>query len=195
MKDKVLQQKKAVIDEIKENIKNAKSMVMVDYRGLNVEELNELRTKFRNEQVLYKVYKNTMMDFAFKELGYDQFLEHLNGPNAVAFSMEDPIAGPRISDEFSKAHENLKIKAGYLGQDFLSKERVGKIASIPPKEVLIARLLGSFKSPLTNLAYLLSAIKDKKQELEGAAPAAEEVQEAVEQNTEVAEEQATEDAE
>src|SRR5699024_12358007 len=86
MKEQVLQQKQAVINEIKENIENAKSLVLVDYRGLNVSELTELRKRFREENVLYKVYKNTMMDFAFKELGYEDILESLEGPNAVAFS-------------------------------------------------------------------------------------------------------------
>ncbi len=164
MKEHVLNQKKAVVDEIKENIQNAKSMVMVDYRGLSVSEATELREKFRNENVVFKVYKNTMMSFAFKELGYDQFLDLLKGPNAVAFSMDDPIAAARVSKEFAADHENLEIKAGYLGDKFLDVEGVKKIASIPSREVLLTKMLGSFKAPVSKFVYLVDAIAKSKQD-------------------------------
>lgn len=164
MKEQVLQQKQAVINEIKENIENAKSLVLVDYRGLNVSELTELRKRFREENVLYKVYKNTMMDFAFKELGYDDILESLEGPNAVAFSMEDPIAAARVSYEFAKEHENLEIKVGYLEGEFMDSAKVQKIASIPSKEVLLAKLLGSLKAPVSNFVYMADALAKKRAE-------------------------------
>jgi len=164
MKEQVLQQKQAVINEIKENIENAKSLVLVDYRGLNVSELTELRKRFREEDVLYKVYKNTMMDFAFKELGYEDILESLEGPNAVAFSMEDPIAAARVSYEFAKEHENLEIKVGYLEGEFMDSAKVQKIASIPSKEVLLAKLLGSLKAPVSNFVYMADALAKKRAE-------------------------------
>lgn len=164
MKEQVLQQKQAVISEIKENIENAKSLVLVDYRGLNVSELTELRKRFREENVLYKVYKNTMMDFAFKELGYEDILESLEGPNAVAFSMEDPIAAARVSYEFAKEHENLEIKVGYLEGEFMDSAKVQKIASIPSKEVLLAKLLGSLKAPVSNFVYMADALAKKRAE-------------------------------
>lgn len=164
MKEQVLQQKQAVINEIKENIENAKSLVLVDYRGLNVSELTELRKRFREENVLYKVYKNTMMDFAFKELGYDDILESLEGPNAVAFSMEDPIAAARVSYEFAKEHENLEIKVGYLEGEFMDSAKVQKIASIPSREVLLAKLLGSLKAPVSNFVYMADALAKKRAE-------------------------------
>ncbi|NMB10186.1 MAG: 50S ribosomal protein L10 [Tissierellia bacterium] len=164
MKEQVLQQKQAVINEIKENIENAKSLVLVDYRGLNVSELTELRKRFREENVLYKVYKNTMMDFAFKELGYEDILESLEGPNAVAFSMEDPIAAARVSYEFAKEHENLEIKVGYLEGEFMDSAKVQKIASIPSKEVLLAKLLGSLKAPVSNFVYMADALAKKRAE-------------------------------
>ena len=164
MKEQVLQQKQAVINEIKENIENAKSLVLVDYRGLNVSELTELRKRFREENVLYKVYKNTMMDFAFKELGYEDILESLEGPNAVAFSMEDPISAARVSYEFAKEHENLEIKVGYLEGEFMDSAKVQKIASIPSKEVLLAKLLGSLKAPVSNFVYMADALAKKRAE-------------------------------
>lgn len=186
MKEQVLNQKKAVVDEIKNNIENSKSMVLVDYRGLNVAELDELRAKYREEDVVYKVYKNTMMNFAFKDLGYDDFLDHLAGPNAVAFSFEDPIAAARISNDFSKDHENLVIKAGYLGDKFLDKEAVERIAKIPSREELLAKLLGSLKAPVSNFVYLVNAIKEKKEEEEGkpAEEATEEVENEVDETVE-----------
>ena len=169
---KVLDNKKAIVEEIKEKIENSKSMVMVDYRGLDVSAVNELRSKFRKEDVVYKVYKNTLMNFAFEELGYNDFLEHLSGPNAIAFSMDDPIAAARISYEFSKDNEALEIKAGYLGDEYLDHDGVIRIASIPSREVLIQRLLGSLQSSVTNFVYLIDAIKTKLEE-EGPAEEAE----------------------
>ena len=156
MKEHVLNQKKAVVEEIKGHINDAKSMVIVDYRGLDVSEATE--------NVLFKVYKNTMMNFAFKELGFDGFLDYLSGPNAVAFSMDDPIAAARIAKQFAADHENLEIKAGYLGDKFLDVEGVKKIASIPSREVLLTKMLGSFKAPVSKFVYLADAIAKSKAE-------------------------------
>lgn len=189
MKEEVLNSKKALVDEIKENIENAKSMVILDYRGLDVAEVTELRSKYREEDVVYKVYKNTMMNFAFKDLGYDEFLDYLSGPNAVAFSLEDPIAAARVSKKFSDDHENLVIKAGYLGDKFLDKEAVERIAKIPSREELLAKLLGSLKSPVTDFVYLINAIKEKKEEEEGAPEEAE----GAEESEETAETEETEE--
>ncbi|QQK08002.1 50S ribosomal protein L10 [Miniphocaeibacter halophilus] len=173
VKDYVLEKKQSVVNEIKENIESSKSIVLVDYRGLNVEELTDLRDRFRKEDVVYKVYKNTMMNFAFKELGLEDILELLEGPNAVAFSKEDPIAGARIANEFAKEHEKLEIKAGYLEGEFLDLEAVKDLASIPAREVLLAKLLGSFKAPISNFVYLVDAIAKKKDEESPAEEAVE----------------------
>ncbi|WP_300408981.1 50S ribosomal protein L10 [Lagierella sp.] len=164
MKDRVLEQKESVVAEITENIESAKSIVLVDYRGLNVEELTELRDRFRKENVVYKVYKNTMMDIAFKKLGHQSILEHLKGPNAVAFSMEDATAAARIANDFAKDHEKLEIKAGYIDEKFLDLDGVKELASIPSREVLIGKLLGSLKAPVSNFVYLIDAIAKKKEE-------------------------------
>lgn len=177
MKDHVLKQKESVVSEITKNIEESKSMVLVDYRGLNVEELTELRERFRKEDVVYKVYKNTMMNIAFKNLGHDSILEHLNGPNAIAFSMGEETAAARIANDFAKEHENLEIKAGYIDEKFLDIEGVKELASIPSKEVLIGKLLCSLKAPVSNFVYLLDAIAKKKEEgsEEGPVQEAEEV--------------------
>ncbi|NMB15068.1 MAG: 50S ribosomal protein L10, partial [Gallicola sp.] len=114
MKEYVLKQKQDIINEIKEAYENSQSVVLVEYRGLDVAEITELRSNYRNANVNYKVYKNTMMKLAFKELGIEEFNEYLTGPNAVAFSTEDAVAGAKVSNDFAKDHENLVIKAGIV---------------------------------------------------------------------------------
>ncbi|MDW7667288.1 MAG: 50S ribosomal protein L10 [Bacillota bacterium] len=175
MNSKVIERKKQIVQEIKEKIENSKSVVLVDYRGLDVAEVSELRKKYREAGVDYKVYKNTMMRFAFKEAGYEDFIENLTGPNGVAFSIEDAIGAAKISDEFSKKNEKLKIKAGIVDGNIIGIDQIKELANIPSREVLIAKLLGSLNSPITgfvnvlqgnmrNLVYALDAIKDQKEQ-------------------------------
>ena len=165
MKNYVLEQKQAVISEIREKIEKSTSLVLVDYRGLTVEQVTELRNKYREAGVQYKVYKNTMMKFAFKELGFDEFEQYLEGPSAVAFSGDDVTAAARITNEFAKSNDKLVIKAGVLEGKVLNSDEVKAVANIPSREVLIAKLLGSFKAPVSNFVYLLDALRKKKEEL------------------------------
>jgi len=175
MNSKVVERKQQVVKEIREKIENSKSIVLVDYRGLDVSEVSELRKKYREAGVDYKVYKNTMMRFAFKEAGYEDFIENLKGPNGVAFSIEDAIGAAKISDEFSKSNEKLKIKAGIVDGNIIGIDQIKELANIPSREVLIAKVLGSLNSPITgfvnvlqgnirNLVYALDAIKEQKEE-------------------------------
>jgi len=168
MKDFVLEQKQAVVSGIKEKIENSGSLVLVDYRGLTVEEVTDLRKKYREAGVQYKVYKNTMMKIAFKELGFEDFNQYLQGPSAVAFSTEDVTAAARITNEFAKNNEKLVIKAGILEGKLLDAQEVKAVANIPSREVLIAKLLGSFKAPVSNFVYMLDALRKKKEEQEQA---------------------------
>lgn len=164
MKDSVLEQKQAVISEIREKIENSGSLVLVDYRGLTVEQVTDLRKKYREAGVQYKVYKNTMMKLAFKELGFEDFNQYLEGPSAVAFSGEDLAAAARITNEFAKSNEKLVIKAGILEGKILDTNGVKAVANIPSREVLIAKLLGSLKAPVSNFVYMLDALRKKKEE-------------------------------
>ena len=164
MKDFVLEQKQAVVSEIREKIENSGSLVLVDYRGLTVEQVTNLRNKYREAGVQYKVYKNTMMKLAFKELGLEDFNQYLEGPSAVAFSGEDLTAAARITNEFAKSNEILVIKAGILEGKILDNNGVKAIANIPSREVLIAKLLGSLKAPVSNFVYMLDALRKKKEE-------------------------------
>ena len=173
MKDKTLLAKTKVIDEIKEKIESSQAVVLVDYRGLDVAQLTELRKKYREAGVDYKVYKNTMMKFAFKDLGYDEFNEFLKGPSAVAFGIEDPVAAAKVTAEFAKKNEKLEIKAGIVDGKIINIEEVKSLAELPSKEVLVAQVLGGLNAPIqgfTNvlqgtirsLAIVLNAIAEEK---------------------------------
>lgn len=156
LKEEKLQSKQALVDEIKENIQGAQSIVLLNYRGLNVEEVTELRAKYREANVSYKVYKNTMMRRAFNELGYENLDEIFKGPSAIAFGMEDPASAAKISAEFAKEHEALEIKSGIVDGKVLSVEEVDALAKLPSKEVLIAQVLGGLNAPIQGLANVLS---------------------------------------
>jgi len=157
------QLKEAKVQEIKEKLEKAQAIILADYQGLNVEEDTELRKQLRESGVEYKVYKNTLTTLALKELGIEGLDEYLNGPVSIAISYEDPTAPARILNNFAKDHKKLELKAGIVQGEVFDINRIKELASIPSKEVLLAKLLGSFKAPLSNLAYLLNAIKEKKE--------------------------------
>ncbi|MBL4938650.1 50S ribosomal protein L10 [Clostridium sp. YIM B02515] len=160
--------KKAKVLEIKEKMEKAQGMVFAKYQGLTVEEDTELRKKLREAGIEYKVYKNTLTTLAAKELGLDGIVSFLEGPVSVAFGYEEATAPARVLNDFAKAHKKLELKAGIVEGTVFDAKGVEKLASIPSREVLIAQLLGSFKAPVSNLAYLLNAIKEKKESAEQA---------------------------
>ncbi|MBQ3796769.1 MAG: 50S ribosomal protein L10 [Butyrivibrio sp.] len=163
--------KKPVVEEISAKIKDAQAVVLVDHRGLTVAQDTELRKKLREEGVSYKVYKNTMMNFAFQGTDFEQLKDLLNGPSAMAVSESDPAAPARVLYEFAKNAKALEIKGGVIEGKFYDAEAMTEIASIPSREVLLSRLLGSMQSPISNLARVLNQIAEKDGE---AAPATEE---------------------
>lgn len=156
LKEEKLQSKQALVDEIKEKIQGAQSIVLVNYRGLSVEEVTELRSKYREANVDYKVYKNTMMRRAFQDLGIDGLDEILKGPSAIAFGMEDLASAAKISAEFAEDHEALEVKAGFVDGKVLSVEEVDALAKLPSKEVLIAQVLGGLNAPIQGLANVMN---------------------------------------
>lgn len=173
MSKAIIEQKKLLVSEIQNKIENAQSMVLVDYRGLNVEEVTELRRKFIEAEVDYKVYKNSMMRFAFKNAGFEGFEKFLAGPSAIAFSDKDPVAPAKIIDEFAKAHKNLEIKAGVVDGKIIDVNGVKDLAALPPREILIAQVLGGLNAPISgfanvlqgtirNLVYALDQVREQK---------------------------------
>lgn len=157
------QLKEAKVAEIKEKLEKAQAVVLANYQGLSVEQDTELRKTLREAGVEYKVYKNTLVTLAAKELGLEGIVEYLEGPVSIAFGYEDATAPARVLNDFAKANKKLELKAGIVDGTIYDSEKIKVLAEIPSKEVLIAKLLGSIKSPVSNFAYLLSAIKDKKE--------------------------------
>ncbi len=155
--------KEAKVLEIKEKLEKAQGVVLADYQGLSVEEDTMLRKSLREAGVEYKVYKNSLVTRAANELGLGDVVQYLEGPVSIAFGYEDATAPARVLNNFAKDHKKLELKAGIVDGIVYDKAGVEKLATIPSKEVLIAKLLGSFKAPLSNLAYLLNAIKEKKE--------------------------------
>lgn len=153
--------KQPVVEEIKGYVKDAKSAVLVDYRGLTVAEDTELRKKLREAGVVYKVYKNTMLNFAFRGTDFEALAPHLGGPTAVAFGLEDATAPARIINDCAKTMPKLEFKAGVVEGTYYDEKGIKVIATIPSREVLISRLLGSLQSPITNFARVLKQIAEK----------------------------------
>jgi len=155
------EKKKEVVKEIQEKFANAKSVVLSDYRGLNVAETTELREKFREAGVEYKVYKNNLVKLAVKGTDFEGITADLTGPNAIAFGYEDPVVPAKVIKDFAKEHENLSLKTGIIEGEYFGSEKMLKIAEIPSKDELIVRFLSSIKSPVNNFVYLLNNIKDE----------------------------------
>ena len=160
--------KQPIVEEISAKIKDAQSVVLVDYRGLTVEQDTQLRKKLREAGVTYKVYKNTFMNFAFKGTEFEGLAPYLEGPSAMAYSNTDATAPARVLAEFAKKADKLQIKAGVVEGTVYDAAGMAKIADIPSREVLLGRLLGSMQSPIANLARVLNQIAEKD-----GAPAAE----------------------
>ncbi|WML36280.1 50S ribosomal protein L10 [Clostridium sp. OS1-26] len=157
------QLKEAKVLEIKEKMEKAQGVIFAKYQGLTVEQDTNLRKNLREAGVEYKVYKNTLTALAAKELGIEGLESILEGPVSVAFGYEDPTAPARILNNFAKDYKKLELKGGVVQGEVFDTAKIQQLATIPPREVLIAKLLGSFKAPLSNLAYLLNAIKEKKE--------------------------------
>lgn len=160
--------KKPIVDEIAATIKDAQTVVLVDYRGLTVEQDTILRKQLREAGVSYKVYKNTFMNFAFKGTDCEGLSDLLEGPSAMATCDTDATAAARVLCKFAKTAPALEIKGGVVEGTVYDAKGIEQISNIPSREELLSRLLGSMQSPVTNLARVLNQIAEKGGE---AAPA------------------------
>ena len=163
--------KQPIVDEISAVIKDAQSLVVVDYRGLTVAEDTQLRKQLREAGVSYKVYKNTLVSRAVEGTEFEGLRDVLEGPSAFAVSTDDATAPARILAKFAKTAPALEIKAGVVEGTYYDAEGMKAIASVPSREELLSKLLGSLQSPITNLARVLNQIAEQG----GAADAAVEV--------------------
>ena len=156
--------KKPIVEEISELLNGAATAVVVDYRGLTVAQDTELRSQLREAGVVYKVYKNTMINFAIKDTEFADLAQHLEGPTAIAVCKDDATAAARVLVNFAKTAEALEVKGGIVDGTYYDADGVKKIASIPSREVLLSKLLGSMQSPITNFARIIKQIAEKNEE-------------------------------
>ena len=166
--------KAPIVDEIKGYADSAKGVVLVDYRGITVDQDVRLRRELREAGVVYKVYKNTMLHRAFEGTDYDQLDKHLEGPTAVAFGVDDETAPARVLNKFAKEIEALEFKGAVVGGTYYDVDGIKELAKIPSRDELISKLLGSLQSPITNLARVLNQIAENGGGSEAGADAAEE---------------------
>ena len=157
--------KKPIVEEISELLNGAATAVVVDYRGLTVAEDTELRKQLREAGVVYKVYKNTMINFAIKDTEFADLAQHLEGPTAIAVCKDDATAAARVLAKFAKTAEALEIKGGVVDGVYYDQAGIAKIASITSREVLLSKLLGSMQSPITNFARVIKQIAEKDEEV------------------------------
>ena len=151
------EQKKVIVAQIKEKFESAHSAVFVDYRGLTVAEVTELRNECRKAGVEYVVLKNTMIELAAKELGIEGLDSYLKGPTPVAFGHKDPASPAKILSDFIKKTKKMELKCGVFDKQTLGAAGAQALADLPPKEVLIAKMMGSLNAPNTNFVGVLSA--------------------------------------
>lgn len=155
--------KRPVVEEISSVIDGAASVVLVDHCGLTVEQDTQLRRQMRAEGITYKVYKNTMLNFAIKGTVYEPLAKHLEGPSAIAVSKTDATAPARVIANFAKTADKLQMKAGIVEGNYYDEKGIAAIAAVPSREVLLGRLFGSMQSPIANFARVIKQIAESKE--------------------------------
>jgi large subunit ribosomal protein L10 len=153
--------KEKVVAEVKEDLGKAKSAIVTDYRGLNVEQITALRRALRAENVKYLVVKNTLVRIAARELGFEALDTFLEGPTAIAFGFEDPVAPAKVLTKYAKEFDKLEIKGGLLEGGLIDQARIKALAALPTREVLLAQVAGAFAAPMTGFAGAAQALLQK----------------------------------
>ncbi len=161
MNPSTLESKKQVVSKISESFKGASTMVIVEYRGLTVADLSELRKSLKAVKASFNVYKNTLVQRASDELGYNELDQYLSGSNAYVFS-EDVVEGPKVLAKFAKKHENLVIKAGLVEGKVVDAAGVKAVATMPNREGLISMFLSCLQAPIRSFACTVKAVADSK---------------------------------
>lgn len=165
--EKVLEQKKQIVADLAERIQNSVAGIIVDYKGINVEDDTKLRKELREADVKYTVVKNTLIKRAAEKAGLNGIDDVLNGTSAIATSANDYVAAARILQKFADGHDNFTVKTGYLDNEVISLEKIQSLSKLPSREVLLANVLGAFNAPIASFARAVQAIVDKS----GEAPA------------------------
>lgn len=173
MNESILKAKEAAVAEIKEKLERSQAVILIDYRGLTVEEVTELRNLYRKNGIEYRVLKNTMIHRAAEELGWEDLFPYLNGPTAVVFGYDDPALAAKLATDFVKSSKKTEIKVGVVEGKVIDPAGVQALAELPSRETLIAMVLGTMNAPIAGLArtlngtiaklaYALNAIAEKK---------------------------------
>lgn len=152
-----IEEKQKVVQELQQKIEEAKLVIFTDYRGLKVQEMTDLRNRLRGPGLEYQVVKNTMTEFALQNTGHEDVIEHITGPNAVIFSNEDIVGPAKVVFDFIKQYKKMEVKVGMLDGKMLMPDSIKALADLPPKEVLIAQVLGTMQAPITSFVYVLNA--------------------------------------
>lgn len=163
MKEAVLEAKKAVVSEVQSKLSNSASSVVVEYRGLSVAEVTELRRLLREENIEFKVYKNSMLSRAAEASGLEALSEHLTGPNAIAFS-DDAVAPSRILAKFAKKHDALVLKGGVVEGKVVGQSTLKELSTLPNREGMLSMLLSVLQAPVRGFACAVKAVADSKEE-------------------------------
>ena len=174
MGEKAIEAKKLIVQELREKLENAQGVIFYDYRGLNVQEVTELRNQFRAAGVEYHVVKNSMLKRAVDMLEIKGLDEYLAGPTAVAFGYSDPVAPAKVLTEFVKKLKRTEIKSGLLNGKVINLAGIQSLADLPSREQLLAQLAGTLNAPISGLArtlsgiicklgYALNAVKEQKE--------------------------------
>ncbi len=154
-------EKEAAVAEVAQKLKDAKSVFLTDFTGLNVEEITRLRRTFTGVNVQYRVVKNTLARLSLKEAGCEDLLEYLDGPTAMAFGMDDPVAPAKVIRDFSKKNDKLTVRACLFEGVLFGEEKVGQIADLPSRQESLAMLSSVLQAPISNLAYSLNGVLSK----------------------------------
>ena len=157
--------KQPIVDEISAYLKDAAGVVLVNYRGVTVEQDTQLRQQLREAGVVYKVYKNTLVKRAIAGTQFEGMTDLLDGPNAIAISANDATAPARILNNFAKTADALELKCGVVEGTFYDAKGITAIASIPSRDELLSKLLGSIQSPITNFARVIKQIAEKGEDV------------------------------
>ena len=157
------QLKAPIVQEISELLSGATAAVLVDYKGITVEQDTNLRKELRTNNVTYRVYKNTLLNRAVKDTAFAPLAENLSGRTAIAVTKDDATAPARIIANFDKKGEMVALKAGVIEGTYYGPDKINAVALIPSREILLGRLFGSMKSPITNFARVLKQMAEKKE--------------------------------
>jgi len=164
LSSKAIEKKKQQVEALAEQMRDANSVVLVDYLGLDVSEADALRTRLRENDCRMQVIKNNIIRRAAEAAGYQELTQHVEGPNAVVFSYEDSVSAAKTVYEFAKEHPDIELKAGYVDEEYMDNEYIQKIASIPSREELLTMFAGGLLQPVRNIAIALNMHAENLQE-------------------------------